>query len=120
MRVIAKIPDVSLEPTADAVRAEPMAGRGRSALRRQADHDIPASTGDRPAAAACRRLLAAAVPTWPVAALAVIAALTWMIASRNEHDRLQRQRTELRMACDPVVAPAGSAAGMDGAGAVVR
>lgn len=116
MQVIARIPDVSLEPTTAASRAESAPGRGGPVSRpRAAARPTAGSAADR-----FTDLLAAAVPTWPVAALAVIAVLTWMIASRNEHARLQRQRGEVRMACEPTGAPAGSSSEADGGGAVIR
>ena len=85
MRVIARIPDVS-------ERVEP-------AVRRR-DAEPPRIWRPR------RRTgmlvtLSDAWPTWPIAALAVIAVATWMLASWKDQVRLERQRGELRMASEP-------------------
>ena len=85
MRIIARIPDVSekVEPIGSTdpgvmppPRTAPLARHG-------------AGFGTR---------LADACPTWPVAALAVVAVVTWMLAAWNDDLRLRQQRVEIRLA----------------------
>lgn len=98
MRVIARIPDVA-EPIAagDPPPGGPPARRDRRC---------------RP----CARGLVGLADAWPVAVLAALAVVTWMMASWNEAARLQRQRSEARVAREPAtVAPREPAAGADGA-----
>ena len=102
VRVLARIPDVSVEgPAPEPTPA--VAPRAHMPVR-----PSTATCGGRTTGWAA----------WPVAALAVIAAVTWLLASRNEQARLERQRSEVRMAREPVgvAAPTGAATG----GAVVR
>lgn len=104
MRVIARIPDASRERTG----ADP-AGDTPPVTPR------PVPGPRRGGSGICRRVDAA----WPVAALAVIAILTWMLASWNDEARLRRQRGEMRVAREPVATPASTTrTAVDGA--VVR
>lgn len=104
MRVIARIPDVSTGTAAVAAPSAAVAGTLRRAPRRRSKTAILAR-------------VAAATPTWPVAALAVIAVATWGLASWNDHARLRRQRSEVRLAREQVQAQANATAA---GGAVVR
>jgi hypothetical protein len=107
MRVIARIPDVS-------VRVEPAAER----------RDVAPPRIWRPR----RRTgilvgLSDAWPTWPIAALAVFAVATWLLASWKDQARLERQRSELRLASEPAgthAAPATPARPPATGGAVLR
>lgn len=87
MRIIARIPD--LAGATNAARGpdgpEPAAA-GRKHDPRPRRRSGPLST------------MADAGMSWPVAALAVAAAAAWMLASWNDHARLQRQRGEVRLA----------------------
>jgi hypothetical protein len=107
MQVIARIPDGS-EPAAPAVAAADAARRPVVAAR-------PAP---RPRGAVPRRTRP--WPSWPVAALAVIAVLAWIMATWNDHDRLRRQRGGTRLALEPAAASAGAEPAAAPRGAVVR
>lgn len=97
MRVIARIPDASLERTGAAtLAARTMPGPRRSGVGIRPRIDV----------------------TWPVAVLAVIAVLTWMLASWNDDVRLRRQRGEVRLAREPAASAPSPAT--TGGGAVVR
>lgn len=106
MQVIARIPDVSVHGGASAAPESPADPRGPAPRQRGRDRIL---TG-----------IGARWPTWPVAALAVIAVMTWMLASWNDHVRLERQRTATRLARQPGAAPACAPTPPHGAGAVVR
>lgn len=105
MRVIARIPDVS-ERTLPAPRGgeEPIAPRRARA---------PRSRG-------LLRRVSDACPTWPVAALAVVAVMAWLLASWNDHARLERQRSELRLARETAAGTECAAPDPAAGGAVVR
>lgn len=93
MRIIARIPDVA--PPRSESPAPPRC-RDRAARRGGAGHRWP---------------------TWHAAALAAVAAVIWVLASWNDHARLQRQRAAMRLAREPA---AGVPAAEPTGGAVVR
>lgn len=104
MRVIARIPDASAPVDGPRSEAKSEAGSKSVASRRAC-----------PSARFAR-----ALPTWSVAALAVIAIVSWVLASWNEHSRLQQQRSEMRVARQPVASPGVPQTRPASDGAVVR
>lgn len=105
MQVIARIPDVTAPPADVSAPADVAAPAGRPARLDRAGVDVVRPDRLR--------------QTWPVAALAVAAAVAWALAARNEHLRLEQQRGELRVAREPFT-PSGAAAPTAGGGAIVR
>ncbi|MFM7107489.1 MAG: hypothetical protein ACKOZU_02615 [Planctomycetaceae bacterium] len=103
MPIIARIPDVSEREDA-APRREAHPERAWRPLRR----------------AGFLARLSDAWPTWPVAALAVVAVVSWFLASWNDHVRLERQRSEVRLASEPAASEAASTSPPATGGAVVR
>lgn len=104
MRVIARIPELATTPDAAAARAA-TAPAAPGPVRR------PPCRGRAPGGLGI---------TWPVAVLAILAVVSWVLASRNEHARLHRQRDEARIAREPAAAPVDSSAAPSAGGAVVR
>lgn len=105
MQVIARIPDVS--PAAES------AGPAVPALARPSRPVVRAPAG-------VLERVSDAWPTWPVAALAVVAVVTWMLASWNDQARLERQRSEMRLAREPAAVQRMVPTGTSADGAVVR
>lgn len=103
MRVIARIPDVSL-PVEAIVPATTRADPPRRPVPRPRHRDGIITR------------VVEATPTWPLVVLAAIALVAWMAAARNEYARLERQRNEIRLARKPAVVPAAPASD----GAVIR
>lgn len=102
VRVIARIPDVSERQATPAVGG---GGASRSPGRPRPRGGILTGFTD-------------SLPTWPLAALAILAVVTWVLASWNDQIRLERQRREMRVAREPAAGRDAPAAGSDGA--VVR
>lgn len=93
MRIIARIPEIMVQES-----APPSAPRSRERVVNRGG-------------------VSQRWPTWQAAALAVVAAAIWVVASWNDHARLQRQRAAVRVAREPAVG--GPVAETTG-GAVVR
>lgn len=110
MRVIARIPDAS----------RPAAPRGPGQGLGAPEAADAADPAPRPRRRGLVARLDDVWPTWPVAALAMIAVMAWMLASWNDHARLHRQRGQERMARKPSAAPTEPAAAAAPAGALVR
>lgn len=85
METIARIPDL-----ARALPAEPAVAAEQAATPRAG---IPVDAGRR----------RPPFPTWSVAALSVIAAIAWTLATWHEQERLARQRRPDRLALQPPV-----------------
>jgi hypothetical protein len=104
MRIIARIPDLAAAPVA----AEPP--------RDQAPRPAGGDPAPRPRPRAARLASTAeAALSWPVAALAMVAVVVWVLASWNDHARLQRQRGDVRLARESAAPVTGTAAEHNGA-----